>query len=89
MPYNYIFTKELEQFGLCSFRLNLTDSDYVLPDLNIPVLFRVGEDTEEKKEEIALRMIEENTPPPPPPVVEEPVVEEPLTEEPVVEEPSI
>lgn len=81
MPYIYNFTKELEQFGLCSFRLNLTDSDSVLPDLSIPVVFRVGEDTEEKKEEIAIRMIAENTP--------APVVEEPVVEEPVVEDPSI
>ena len=59
MPYIYKFTKELEQFGLCSFKLNLTDSDSILPELNIPVIFKHEEHTEEAMTELALRIIAE------------------------------
>jgi hypothetical protein len=59
MPYVYTFTKELEQFGLCSFKLNLTDSDSILPELNIPVIFKHEEHTEEAMAELALRIIAE------------------------------
>jgi len=61
MPYIHKFTKELEQFGLCSFRLNLSDPDLILPELNIPVVFRSGEDTEEAMTQLATRMIQEQT----------------------------
>jgi hypothetical protein len=59
MPYAYTFTKELEQFGLCSFKLNLTDSDSILPELNIPVIFKHEEHTEEAMTELAIRIIAE------------------------------
>jgi hypothetical protein len=59
MPYAYTFTKELEQFGLCSFKLNLTDSDSILPELNIPVIFKHEEHTEEAMIQLALRIIAE------------------------------
>ena len=59
MPYIFKYTKELEQFGLCSFKLNLTDSDSILPELNIPVIFKHEEHTEEAMAELALRIIAE------------------------------
>lgn len=59
MPYAYTFTKELEQFGLCSFKLNLTDSDSILPELNIPVVFKHEDHTEEAMHELATRIIAE------------------------------
>lgn len=80
MPYIYKFTKELEQFGLCSFRLNLTDSDSIFPELNIPVVFRDGEYNDEVMHDLAMRLIEQETPIPEP-IVEEPIVEEPIAEE--------
>ena len=92
MPYIYKFTKELEQFGLCSFKLNLTDSDSIFPELNIPVVFRDGEYNEEVMHELAMRLIVQETPIPEP-IIEEQPTEEPTeqpteqpTEEPVVEE---
>ena len=59
IPYIFKYTKELEQFGLCSFKLNLTDSDSILPELNIPVIFKHEEHTEEAMAELALRIIAE------------------------------
>ena len=62
MPYIYKFTKELEQFGLCSFKLTLTDTDSILPELNIPVVFKHGEHTEEAMTALATRIIAQQTP---------------------------
>lgn len=88
MPYIYKFTKELEQFGLCSFKLNLTDSDSIFPELNIPVVFKDGEYSEEVMHELAMRVIAQETPVPEPIVEEQPIAEEqPIEEEqPIVEE---
>lgn len=61
MPYIYKYDKEIEQFGLCSYRLTLTDSHEILPELYIPVLFKQNEDSEESKRQIAERMVEEQT----------------------------
>jgi hypothetical protein len=61
MPYIYKYNKEIEQFGLCSYRLTLTDPDGILPELSIPVLFKKNEDSKESKEQIAKRMVEEQT----------------------------
>ena len=61
MPYIYKFTNELEQFGLCSFKLELTDTDGVLPELSIPVIFKQGEDTEENQKQLAAQIIEQQS----------------------------
>ena len=82
MPYNFKFTKELEQFGLCSYKLTLTDSDSILPELNMPVIFKQGENTEDNMKNLAERVISQR----PLVLVEEPIVEEPIVEEPIVEE---
>ena len=70
MPYAYKFTKELEQFGLCSYRLTLTDSDSILPELNIPVVLKQEENTEYNMKSLAERVIAQR------PSVVEPIVEE-------------
>lgn len=76
MPYIYKFTKELEQFGLCSYRLTLTDSDSILPELNIPVVLKQEENTEDNMKSLAERVIAQR------PSVVEPIVEEqPIAEE--------
>ena len=77
MPYNFKFTKELEQFGLCSYKLTLTDSDSILPELNMPVIFKQGENTEDNMKNLAERVISQR----PLVLVEEPIVEEPIVEE--------
>ena len=85
MPYSYKFSKELEQYGLCSYRLTLTDSDSILPELNMPVILKQGEENEEQMRSLAEKVISQNTPT----VVEEqPITEEQLIteEQPITEE---
>ena len=82
MPYDYKFTNETEQCGLRSFKLELTDSDNILPYLSIPIIFEQGQDTEEAMHELAARIISLQ-PPAPEPIVEEPPIVEEL---PIVEE---
>lgn len=78
MPYIHKYTKELEQFGLCSFKLELTDTDNIFPSLTIPVIQRVGEYTDESLHELAMRLILQETPAP---VEETPTVTE---EQPII-----
>ena len=89
MPYIHKFTKELEQFGLCSFKLTLTDSDSILPELNIPVVFKHEEHTEEALLQLAARVIAQQTPAATQITEEIVTVEETLTEETLTEETSL
>jgi hypothetical protein len=86
MPYIHKFTKELEQFGLCSYRLTLTDSDSILPELNIPVVLKQEENTEEAMLQLAARVIAQQTPTPVEITEEILIVEESITQETSLEE---
>jgi hypothetical protein len=62
MSYAYEYTEGLKQFGMVHLILKLTDSDNILPEVNIPVVLDDSEYHEENLARIANQLIQSNTP---------------------------
>jgi len=61
MSYAYQYAEGLKQFGMVHLILKLTDSDNILPEVNIPVVLDDSEYTEENLIKIANEIIASNT----------------------------
>lgn len=62
MSYAYQYTEGLKQFGMVHLILKLTDSDNILPEVNIPVVLDDSENNEENLNRIASELILSSTP---------------------------
>ena len=62
MPYDYEYTEGLKQFGMIHLVMKFTDSDNILPEMNVPMVLNEFEYSTENLAKIADQIIYSNTP---------------------------